>query len=142
MKKGLLLAILFLTVGFLGSTQTCLEKFEKKFEERGVDFVSDGMHREVYISITEDGETYCYQGKARVEAGRVTAIFIKFEDETYELFEPADFQGPTGARIKDGISEKWVTKEDNRVMQVIFYKNIKPRKKEYKKVPEIDFDDI
>jgi len=139
MKKSLLTFILFLSFSALHaqtpSQETCLQQYKKVFKERGADHVPDGMHRRVVVSITTGNTTDCYLGKARVEGTKVTAIFVQFEDDSYELFEGQDFKVPYGSLIKNGISEPWLTKEDNMRMQVIFTQNIQPKKKKFKKAP-------
>lgn len=117
---------------------TCLDKYKKVFKDRGADHVPDGMHRNVVVSISDSYGTNCFYGKARVEGTKVTAIFVKFEDETYELFEGKEFTVSYGALIKNGISEPWITKEDKQKFQVIFVQNIKPKKKKYKPAPDFD----
>ena len=144
--------LLLLTLGLAATFSTvfgqqkedlsCLDKYEKVFEERGADYVPDGMHRNVIVSITDEYGTNCFYGKARVEGSKVTGIFIKLEDEQYELFEANRFKVSYGAAIKNGISEKWVTKEDNKTMQVIFIESIKPKKKKYMPAPDPDPDKL
>lgn len=117
--------------------QTCLDAYKKVFKERGADLVADGMHRSVIIALEEEGETVCLLGKARVEGLKVTAVFIQFEDDSYELFEGQDFKVPYGVNVKNGVSEPWETKTNQKI-SVIFKDSIKPKKKKYKQAPKID----
>ena len=148
MKKILLITLILSGFSFAGSAQdkteelNCLEKYKKVFTQRGSDHVPDGMHRNVVVAVTDQYGTGCFYGKARVEGTKVTSIFIKLEDETYDLFETRDFRSGHGALIRNGISDKLITKEDNRGMQVIFVENIKPKKKQYMKAPGPDPDDL
>ncbi len=144
MKRLILSSLLFLGLSVAYSQTkpaeqlTCLDQYKKVFKERGADRVADGMHRNVIVSIEDEYGTNCFYGKARVEAAKVTAIFIKFEDETYELFEGQDFTVPYGTLIKNGITDPWVTKADKQKMTVIFVESIKPKKKKYKQAPGPD----
>ena len=123
------------------SAQTCLEQYKNVFEKRGADHVEDGMHRNVIIALEETGETICLLGKARVDGGRVTAVWIEFEDNSYDLLEAFDFTS-AGASIKNGVSSPWIKKADNRKISVIFKESIKPKKKKYKSAPKLNPNDI
>lgn len=146
MKRILLM---LLTAGFISpvfaqeeNQKTCFQQYQAIFKKRGAQGVGDGMHREVVVSVTDDYGTACYYGKARVEGGQVTSIFIKFMDGEYELFESKDFKGGPGATISNGISEAWITKKDGRTMRVIFIKKINPKKKKYQTAPPPDPDKL
>lgn len=144
--KHLLLSILFISTALFSSAQeaeelTCLQKYQQIFEKRGSNHVPDGMERNVIVSVSDKFGTNCFYGKARVEGNKVTSIFIKVEDESYELFESKDFKTPYGAPINNAISEPWVTKE-GKTMQVVFIDYIKPKKKQYMKAPDPDPDKL
>jgi hypothetical protein len=65
--KKILLSIVA-SFAFLWSTaqdQSCFERLEKAFSERGSYTVSDDIHRNVIISFFENSDVYCVKGKAR-----------------------------------------------------------------------------
>jgi len=134
MKRTILL--LFLTFSLSGAfAQTgCLAEWKKAFAERGAYSVSDDMHRLVYISFVENGESWCVLGKARVENGKVVSVFLQYEDGTYELMD-MKLTNTTGKApgIENGISEE-IINEENEHFYVIFVEKLKPKKKEYKTV--------
>jgi len=134
MKSTILL--LFLTFFISGAfAQTgCLDEWRKVFEDRGAYSVSDDMHRKVYISFVENGESYCVLGKARVENGKVVSVFLQFEDGTYELMDMKLVNAAGKAPgVVNGISEE-IINEENEHFYVIFVEKLKPKKKEYKTV--------
>lgn len=134
MKSTVLL--LFFTFLFSGAfAQTgCLQEWKKVFEERGAYTVSDDMHRKVYISFVEDGESWCVAGKARVENGKVVSVFLQYEDGTYELMDMKLLNKSGKAPgIENGISEE-IINEENEHFYVIFVEKLKPKKKQYKTV--------
>lgn len=134
MKRTILLV--FLTFLFSGAyAQTgCLQEWRKVFQERGAYSVSDDMHRKVYISFVENGESWCVLGKARVENGKVVSVFLEYEDGTYELMDMKllnkDGKAPA---IENGISEE-IINEAKEHFYVIFVEKLKPKKREYKTV--------
>ncbi|MBK6525305.1 MAG: hypothetical protein IPG07_06965 [Crocinitomicaceae bacterium] len=103
---------------------------KKTLNERGPYAIGDEVHRNVYISFIEDGESYCVAGKARVEYGKIVSIWLMFEDGTYDLMESDKFSNKTkGApTIVNGISEEIITK-DGQHLYIIFVDKIKPKKK-------------
>ena len=130
----------FLFSGTYAQVSGCLQEWRDAFEKRGAYAVSDDMHRNVYISFVEDGESYCVAGKARVEDGNIVSIFVQYEDGTYELYEAAN--GRSGkivnpqnepVKINNGISDEIVT-ADGEHIYVIFVQKLKPKKKEFKTV--------
>ncbi len=134
MKSTILL--LFLTLIFSGTfAQTgCLDEWKKAFAESGAYSVSDDMHRKVYISFVENGESWCVLGKARVENGKVVSVFLEYEDGTYELMD-MKLTNTAGKApgIENGISEE-IINEEKEHFYVIFVEKLKPKKKEYKTV--------
>lgn len=134
MKKIFLL--LFVTTMFSGVyAQTgCLQEWREIFEKRGAYSVSDDMHRKVYISFVEDGESWCVAGKARVENGKVVSVFLQYEDGTYELMDMKLLNKAGKApSVENGISEE-IINEENEHFYVIFVEKLKPEKKKYKTV--------
>lgn len=112
----------------------CLDEWKKIFEKRGSYSVSDDMHRKVYISFVEGGESSCFLGKARVENGRVVSIFLQFEDGTYELMDMKLLnKAGKEASVTNGISEEIINERGER-LYVIFVDKLRPAKREYKSV--------
>ncbi len=134
MKKTALL--LFFTCLVSGAfTQTgCLQEWRSAFEKRGSYSVADDMHRKVYISFVEDGESWCVSGKARVENGKVVSVFLQYEDGSYELMD-MKLLNKAGKLpgISNGISEE-IINEEKQHFYVIFVEKLKAKKKEYKTV--------
>lgn len=133
MKKTILL-ISFAIISFTGKSQDCFLRLQKAFDERGAYSVSDDMHRNVYVSFFEDGESICYKGKARVDEGYVTNIFLQFNDETYERMEKKFFNAKKQKPLViNGITEMIQT-SDGEKFKIIFIDSLKPKKKSYKQV--------
>lgn len=133
MKKSLL--VIFVLISYLGSyaqNEDCFKRLEKAFQKRGSYTISDDMHRNVIISIFEEGETSCVTGKVRVENGAIVSIFLQYKDDTYELmdkkFYNAKKEPPT---IENGISEMILT-SDGEKMRVVFIEKLKPKAKSLK----------
>jgi hypothetical protein len=135
MKRILLLSFFTLILGSSFAQTGCYADWKKAFDERGSYAIGDEVHRNVYISFIEDGESYCVAGKARVEYGKIVSIWLMFEDGTYDLMEADKFSNKTkGApTIVNGISEEIITK-DGQHLYIIFVDKIKPKKKTYKTV--------
>ncbi len=134
MKKIGLVIISILTLTFVKAQEmNCFERLESGFKERGAYTVSDDIHRNVIVVFFEDDDTFCVKGKARVENGTISSIFIYYDDNTSELFDKKFYnqkkQAPT---ISNGISEMIIT-SDNEKLKVVFVDKIKPRKKQFKK---------
>ena len=137
MKKFLLLglSLVLVTLTFAQSDNSCFKIWEKHFHKRGAYSVADDMHRNVIVSFIEGEEAYCYRGKVRVEGGKVTSIFIQYEDNTYELFDKK-FYNVKRERpgIVNGMTEL-ITTEDGEKLKVFFIDKVKPQKKQYKQAP-------
>ncbi len=122
------------TISTLVSAQdlNCYERLESAFKERGSYTVSDDIHRNVIIVFFEDDEPFCVKGKARVENGTVSSIFIYYDDNTSEMYDKKLLnqrrQAPT---ISNGISEMIYT-SDNEKLKVVFVEKIKPKRKRFK----------
>lgn len=127
-----MLATVALSVGTLSAQENCFERIEKAFKERGSYIVSDDVHRNVIISFFEDGQAQCVKGKARVEDGVITSIFIYFDDNTSEMYKKKFYnqkkQAPT---ISNGISEMIYT-PDGEKFRIVFIEKIKPKQKKMK----------
>lgn len=137
--KNLLLMIGLITFMFQGllaqknDNQNCFERLESAFEERGAYTVADDIHRNVIITFFEDAEAYCIKGKARVENGTVSSIFVYYNDNTSELFEKKFYnQKKQAPVVNNGISEMIYTADGER-MRVVFIEKLKPKQKEFKR---------
>lgn len=141
MIRNLLVFVLFLgglSVNAQTTKGTCLEEYQKEFKERGAAPADDGNHK-VIVSITTESGTDCYEGKAKVESGYVIAIYMSYEDGTYEFLD-RKYKGPSKAKIVNGISDP-LTTTDTESIQIVFVEKILPKKKQFKKAkgPGKDF---
>lgn len=132
--RNLVLLMFAFTISTLVNAQdlNCYERLENAFKERGSYTVSDDIHRNVIIVFFEDDEPFCVKGKARVENGTVSSIFIYYDDNTSEMYDKKLLnqrrQAPT---ISNGISEMIYT-SDNEKLKVVFVEKIKPKRKRFK----------
>jgi hypothetical protein len=134
MKSTVLLLFFTLSISSVFAQTGCLEEWRAAFADRGAYSVSDDMHRIVYISFVENGESWCVLGKARVENGKIVSVFLQYEDGTYELMDMKLLNTAGKAPgVENGISEE-VINEENEHFYVIFVEKLKPKKKEYKTV--------
>ncbi|MBK7130759.1 MAG: hypothetical protein IPM74_04100 [Crocinitomicaceae bacterium] len=135
MRRIILLSFFTLMIGGSFAQTGCYTEWKTAFDERGSYAIGDEVHRNVYIAFVEDGESYCVQGKARVEYGKIVSIWFMFEDGTYDLMESDKFTNKAKAApgIVNGISEEIITK-DGEHFYIIFVDKIKPKKKSYKTV--------
>jgi hypothetical protein len=76
MKRILLLSFFTLILGSSFAQTGCYADWKKAFDERGAYAIGDEVHRNVYISFIEDGDSYCVAGKARVEYGKIVSIWL------------------------------------------------------------------
>ena len=124
---------------------TCYSKYAKVFEKRGATNVSDGIYDNVIITIRKGSMADCFYGKVTVKNGNVDFknMFLKFEDDTYEKldmkFKYNEKEEETEINVVNGISNVILT-ADEELVNVLFVKNIKPKKKKYAKAAEPDFD--
>ena len=115
---------------FSVSAQDCFVKLASAFNQRGSYTVADDMHRNVIISYFEKDGTTCVSGKARVENGVITSIFIQYVDHTYALLDEKFFnEKKTAPSIINGISEMIYTSEGHK-LKVVFIDKLKPKEKE------------
>ncbi len=134
MKKAVLLGILFLsTFALYGQSEDCYKRLENAFAKRGSYAVPDDMYRNVIVSFFEGNETYCYNGKARVENGVIKNIFIQFSDDQYDLFMDKDIYNTKkqAVTITNGISDLIITPKGEK-LRIIFIDKLKPKAKSYK----------
>ena len=113
----------------------CYLKWAQKLEERGAYDVEDGTYTDVVITFRHGSNADCFNGKVDVKNNMITAMYLKLEDGTYELvkrklkFEIKDLT------IQNGISKTLITIDDE-LINVMFIKKIKPKKKDYVKAPD------
>lgn len=114
--------------------ETCLEAYQRAFNDRGAYPVEDGTYKNVIVSVitAKNGETECFAAKAKVEQAFVTAIYIAYEDNTYEYLD-RKYKNDNKAKINNGISEPLIADNGDKIY-VIFPEKIKPKKKQFKKV--------
>ena len=145
MKKTI--STLILTAAISGAvaqnnvSTTCYTKYAKVFEKRGAHEVADGTHKDVIISIRKGSMADCFYGKVTIKDGTINyeSIFLKFEDNTYEKLDLVFKNDKKPIRIVNGISNTFVT-EDEELVNVLFTKSIKPKKKKYAKAADPNFD--
>jgi hypothetical protein len=123
-----------------GQDSDCYNHYYKVFKERGAYKINDGVHENVIISVRGEGDPECFLGKVEVKGGNVVKMFLSFEDDTYELFDPK-LKNDYATTISRGISRSQITMDDE-IINVFFIKKIKPKKKKYKKAPLIKIEDL
>jgi cobalamin biosynthesis Co2+ chelatase CbiK len=143
MKKIIILIFLLIHAGLHAqdaNSDNCYDQYVKIFDERGAFSVEDGWHDDVVISIRYRNSNECYIGKVKVKSMNIdlNEMYFKFEDNTTEKLSKR-FKNSDGIYINNGISRTMVTNEDE-LVNIIFPKALKPKKKAYKKavVPVFD----
>lgn len=134
MKKTLLSILgVFLFFTSIAQENNCFSKLESAFAKRGSYSVADDMHRNVILSFFEGENSYCLNGKVRVENGMITSIFIQYQDGDYELYDKKFYNlQKNPPKITNGISEMIFT-TDNEKLRVVFIEKLKPKQREYSK---------
>jgi hypothetical protein len=143
MKKLLTLLSLVIGVSAVNAQTTkktedetnCYLKWAQKFESRGADDVADGVYDDVIITFRNGGDAECYNGKVDVKEGKVTQMYLKMEDGSYEVVKKKSKYENIPIRVTNGMSSTVVTKEDE-LINVLFIKKIKPKKAGFVKAPE------
>jgi hypothetical protein len=105
----------------------CYTKWAQKFEDRGAEEVADGSYTDVIISIRSGADAECYNGKCDVKEGKVTAMYIKLEDGTFEQLKRKSRYDNVPLVITNGMSSPLLTM-DSELINVLFIKKIKPKK--------------
>jgi len=149
MTKLLLAAI---TLIFLGSTispaqnntekenkdvveTNCYLKWAQKFEDRNAFEIEDGSYEDIIITFRNGSNANCFNGKADVKNGMVTAMYLKLEDGNFELVKRKWKYEIKDVTIQNGISKTLITIDDE-LINAMFVKKIKPKKKGYEKAPD------
>lgn len=116
-------------------SNNCYQDYAKIFETRGADEVADGTYDNVVITIRKGTFADCFIGKVTVEGGKIDGnnIQIQLVDKTFEQLEKRS-KYDKFLNITNGISKTMVTVEDE-LINVMFIKSIKPKKKAYNRAP-------
>lgn len=148
MKKSILI-LLFASIISVGYSQsknddsqlTCYQKYAEVFEKRGAYEIEDGVYDDVIITFRKGSMADCFYGKVTVKGGAINQeeMFLKFEDSTFERVVRKYRYPDQVTNIINGMSRTIVTIEDE-LIDVLFVKKIKPKKKSYVKAAEPDFD--
>jgi uncharacterized protein YxeA len=112
----------------------CYLKWAQKFEARGAEDVADGTYTDVIITFRNGSSAECFNGKCDVKDGKITAIYTKLEDGTYDLLKKK-MKHDVPITITNGISKTLLTIEGE-LINVLFTKKIKPKKAGFEKAPE------
>ena len=132
MRKVLFLALTIILSSSVFAQDDCYKKLEEAFAKRGAYTVADEMHKNVIICFFRADGTECLSGKARVENGTITDIFLMYEDGVYELYEKKFTNAKkTAPTVTNGISEMIIT-VDGEKFKVVFIDKLKPKQKSYK----------
>jgi hypothetical protein len=142
MKRTLTLLLLVSAFSFVSHAQekdkdgdsNCYIKWAQKFEERGAEEVEDGAYTDVIITFRSGSTADCFNGKAEVKDGKVTGMYLRLEDGNYEPVTRKWKYEIKEVTITNGISKTLITKDDV-LINVLFVKKIKPKKKGYEKAP-------
>lgn len=140
MKKILTVVALACALPFVAPAQSksedsnCYIIWAQKFEERGADEVEDGTYTDVVLTFRTGSAAECFTGKAEVKDGKIQAMYLRLEDGTYEPVTRKWKYEVKDVTITNGISKTLITKDDV-LINVLFIKKIKPKKKGYEKAP-------
>lgn len=145
MKRNTLLIVILLIAGFSkGHSQdmtqeemesNCYLKYARVFEERGANDVGDGSHSDVIITFRNGSSADCLTGKVDVKDGKVVTMYLRMEDGSYEELKRKWKYEQKDVTIENGISRTLITATDE-LINVMFIKKIKPKKKGYEKAPD------
>ena len=113
----------------------CYLKWENKFENRKAYDVEDGAYEDVIITFRHGSSADCFNGKAEVKTGKITACYIKMEDGSFEIVKKKWRYEPKDIAIINGISQTMITIDDE-LINVLFVKKIMPKKKGYVKAED------
>ena len=137
MRTLLIAVFLLLSSSVLTAQESgnCYQDYAKIFETRGADEVADGTYDNVVITIRKGTFADCFIGKVTVSNGKIDGnnIQIQMIDKTFEQLEKKS-KYDKFLNITNGISKTMVTVEDE-LINVMFVKSIKPKKKAYNRAP-------
>ena len=147
MKKILLSILTVITINSINaqteddSQITCYQKYAEVFEKRGAEDVDDGTYNDVIITFRKGSMADCFYGKVSVKNGAIITdeMYLKFVDDAYEKVV-RKFRDPSQViKVINGMSRTMVTADDE-LIDVLFTKKIKPKKKSYVRAADPDFD--
>ncbi len=118
-----------------GDDLNCYFKWAQKFDLRGAEDVADGTYSDVIITFRSGNDAQCINGKCDVKDGKVTAMYTKMEDGSYEPIKRKLHAGCFPAPVTNGMSAVILTAE-NEIINVLFIKKIKPKKAGFEKAPD------
>ncbi len=118
----------------------CYSKYMKGFEKRGAKKVSNGVHKNVVITVRKGDQADCYLGKAKVKDGIVQEAYRMVTDSTYEKLKYTYKHEEVDFEIVNGVAGPKVTDKEEKLVNVLFVQHIKPKQKEYIRAPSPDFD--
>lgn len=123
------------------SATTCYQKYAEIFEKRGALDIADGTYDDVIITFRKGSMADCFYGKVTVKDGTINPdeMFLRFEDSTYERIVKKYRYPKQVITIINGMSRTIVT-VDEELIDVLFVKKIKPKKKSYVKAVDPTFD--
>ena len=143
MKKILTTLVILVSMNAFLNAQTakksddetnCYLRWAQKFENRGAEDVTDGTYSDVIITFRSGSEGLCYNGKCDVKEGKITNMYIKKEDASYELVKKKlRYEFPI--TITNGMSKTILTVDDE-LINVLFVKKILPKKAGFEKAAE------
>ncbi|MCB9360604.1 MAG: hypothetical protein H6587_08465 [Flavobacteriales bacterium] len=147
MKKLLLSLLTLITISTLKAQQeedaqiTCYQKYAEVFEKRGAEDVEDGTYDNVIITFRKGSMADCFMGKVTVRGGAIdpNEMYLKFIDDEYEKVVRKYRYPDQVVKIINGMSRTMVTSDDE-LIDVLFTKKIKPKKKSYVRAADPDFD--
>ncbi len=148
--KALFFSVTFFTFSTLLMAQkaaeddlnpTCYQRYATVFEKRGAFPVENGTHDDVIITFRKGSSADCFLGKVTVKDGAIdiTDLYLKFEDNSYEKIEKKYKYVEDKINIVNGIS-KTIVCHDDELINIMFTKKIKPKKKNYVRAAEPEFD--
>lgn len=142
MKKIITITTLFVVFAVIANAQSssneetnCYYKWAKKFDERGAEEIADGSYPDIIISFRMGSDADCFNGKCDVKAGRITAMYLKMEDGSFELVKKKPKYENIPLIITNGMSSPYLT-VDGELLNVLFVKKIKPKKASFQKAAE------
>ena len=112
----------------------CYLKWAKQFEDRGGYEVHDSTYSDVIVSFRRGTKADCFAGKVQILKGKIVKIWLKQEGNSYELLE-RKYKITNEMTVVNGVSTTLVTNDDE-LVNVIFYRRLKPKKKGLVKAPD------
>ncbi len=127
------------TNGGKGEDLNCYNKWAQKFDERGAEDVNDGIYDDIIITVRQGSKADCYNGKVVVKDKKVVMISMLREDGTYDELKWKWKNDSKNITVANGISTSLIT-SDNKLVNILWPKKIKPKKAPFKRAPEPEDD--